>query len=111
MFNGGRNTGGSRFYISQQPNEQLDGRYTVFGRIVENLDAIYNFSAINKTGIIPDPGDPGHTLRLALELGLSQALALCGQRDRSEQRFEALRVETRNVLIAPSRCEHAIAAG
>ncbi|PRQ09254.1 trifunctional serine/threonine-protein kinase/ATP-binding protein/sensor histidine kinase [Enhygromyxa salina] len=38
----------------------------------------------------PDPGDPGHTLRLALELGLSQALALCGQRDRSEQRFETL---------------------
>ncbi|MEM7455242.1 MAG: peptidylprolyl isomerase, partial [Planctomycetota bacterium] len=58
MFNGGPDTGGSRFFICQQPNEQLDGRYTVFGRIVDNPEVIYDFSAINKTGVIPDPWEP-----------------------------------------------------
>ncbi|KIG19622.1 Sensor histidine kinase [Enhygromyxa salina] len=45
---------------------------------------------LERAGVFPEPGDPGHTLRLALELGLAQALALCGQRERSERRFEAL---------------------
>jgi predicted ATPase/signal transduction histidine kinase/tRNA A-37 threonylcarbamoyl transferase component Bud32 len=45
---------------------------------------------LEREGAFPDPGDGGHTLRLALELGLCQALAQCGQRERSERRFEAL---------------------
>ena len=41
-------------------------------------------------GPFPQPGEPGHTLRLALELGLSQALALSGQRELAERRFSSL---------------------
>jgi PAS domain S-box-containing protein len=45
---------------------------------------------LERGGAFPEPGEPGHTLRLALELGLCQALALSGQRERAEARFRAL---------------------
>ncbi len=38
----------------------------------------------------PRPGEAGHTLRLALELGLCQALALADRLDESQQRYESL---------------------
>jgi PAS domain S-box-containing protein len=38
----------------------------------------------------PSPGEPGHTLRLALELGLCQALALAGRFDDSKRHYQIL---------------------
>jgi cyclophilin family peptidyl-prolyl cis-trans isomerase len=35
----GRDTGGSQFFIALSPQPHLDGRYTVFGEVVEGLDA------------------------------------------------------------------------
>lgn len=43
MAHAGRDTGSSQFYICYQPQPHLDGRHTVFGRVVkgmEHVDAI-----------------------------------------------------------------------
>ena len=36
----GRDTGGSQFFITVSPQPHLDGRYTVFGRVVNGLDLL-----------------------------------------------------------------------
>lgn len=35
------NSGGSQFFICHRPQMHLDGKHTVFGRVVEGLDVIY----------------------------------------------------------------------
>jgi peptidyl-prolyl cis-trans isomerase B (cyclophilin B) len=37
---GSRNSGGSQFFIVQQDRLDLDGRYTVFGRVVSGLETV-----------------------------------------------------------------------
>ena len=37
----GPDTGGSQFFINLEHNRHLDGRYTVFGRVVSGMDAAY----------------------------------------------------------------------
>ena len=36
----GRDTGGSQFFITTGPQHHLDGRYTVFGRVVSGLEHV-----------------------------------------------------------------------
>lgn len=41
------NSGGSQFYICLVPVNFLDGRFTVFGRIVEGMDTVENINRVN----------------------------------------------------------------
>ena len=51
MANSGPNTNGSQWYVTLAPTLQLDGSYTIFGRISEGLeDVVYNITP-------RDPGD------------------------------------------------------
>lgn len=51
MANAGADTNGSQWYITLGDAGQLDGSYTIFGRVIEGLDIA--------TGITPrDPADP-----------------------------------------------------
>lgn len=40
MAHAGRDTGGSQFYICYQPQPHLDGRHTLFGRVVKGMEHV-----------------------------------------------------------------------
>ncbi len=56
MANGGPNTNGSQFFLTFVPTSFLNGRHTVFGRVVEGMDILSDIQRVDpadKEAIIP----------------------------------------------------------
>jgi cyclophilin family peptidyl-prolyl cis-trans isomerase len=58
LANGGPDTNGSQFFITYAPQPQLDGSYTVFGRVADGMDVVESLTARDpqSTSDLP-PGD------------------------------------------------------
>jgi cyclophilin family peptidyl-prolyl cis-trans isomerase len=57
MANAGPDSNGSQFFITYGPQEQLNGGYTIFGRVIEGMDVARSLSPRNPA---TDPGaSPG----------------------------------------------------
>jgi cyclophilin family peptidyl-prolyl cis-trans isomerase len=51
----GKDTGGSQFFITHTPQPQLNGRYTVLGKVVSGMDVIDRlmiFDQIQNAGVV-----------------------------------------------------------
>ena len=47
MAHAGKDTGGSQFYLCYGPQPQLDGRHTVFGRVISGMSVVERITRIN----------------------------------------------------------------
>jgi cyclophilin family peptidyl-prolyl cis-trans isomerase len=56
MAHAGKDTGGSQFFLTFRPTEHLDGKHTVFGRVVEGFDILPKLARTQDGQGRPAPG-------------------------------------------------------
>ena len=55
MAHAGRDTGGSQFFLTFAPTQHLDGKHTVFGRIIEGMDVLSRLQRRKPTDTHTEP--------------------------------------------------------
>ena len=56
MAHAGKDTGGSQFFLTFRPTEHLDGKHTVFGRVIEGDDVLAEIQRTQNSEGRPIPG-------------------------------------------------------
>lgn len=57
MAHAGRNTGGSQFFLTFQATPHLDGKHTVFGRVIEGQEVLPKLTRRSPDGLQAPPAD------------------------------------------------------
>ena len=56
MAHSGKDTGGSQFFLTFRPTDHLDGKHTVFGRVIEGFDVLPKLHRTQSPDGRPIPG-------------------------------------------------------
>ena len=56
MAHAGKNTGGSQFFLTFRPTEHLDGKHTVFGRVIQGFEVMPKLARTQREEGQPIPG-------------------------------------------------------
>ena len=65
MAHAGKDTGGSQFFLTFRPTEHLDGKHTVFGRVIEGFDVLPKIHRTQAPDGRPIPGIKPDTILTA----------------------------------------------
>jgi len=109
MANAGPGTNGSQFFITHVPTPWLDGRHTVFGRVVEGqnvVDSIQQGDRINTVRIIRN-GALANQFRAdqeAFDTVLREMTAAAAERSRLQREADLAQIQERypNATLTPS---------
>ena len=58
LANAGPNTNTSQFYVTLAPLPNLDGGYTIFGKVINGMDVVYSIGKVPTAGPYNKPIDP-----------------------------------------------------
>jgi len=61
MAHAGRDTGGSQFFLTFRPTHHLDGKHTVFGRVIKGMEVLGKLQRRNPDD--PDAAEPDKILQ------------------------------------------------
>jgi len=61
MAHAGRDTGGSQFFLTFVPTSHLNGRHTVFGRVVEGMEVLSKLQRLDPTA--KSPAEPDRIIK------------------------------------------------